>query len=136
MEGLLGRWRMRWSALFMLATLFSCGRSESRIIHPPRSTDLGTCCLPRIPTEPVPTPHIGADGRPITVTWESTSYECASLTCVSYLGSEAYCTEQCTDSSDCDNGFTCLEVAPPINATHVGPWRVCVSAQLEQCITP
>jgi hypothetical protein len=122
----------------MLVLVIGCGRSESRHIQPPSDSDLGVCCLPTMPGEPIPAPQIGEDGRPITVTWQSPSYKCQSLTCVSYNGSDAYCTRECTADGDCGGvNYKCIQVAPPITLPqHVDAWRVCVNATLAQCVTP
>jgi hypothetical protein len=116
----------------------SCGRSESHHIQPPSDSDLGVCCLPRTAGEPIPTPEMGPDGRPLTVTWQSPSYECQSLTCISYNGSDAYCTRECNVDGDCaSDNYKCIEVAPPITLPNqVDAWRVCANPTLAQCVTP
>ncbi|NJK89469.1 MAG: hypothetical protein HC923_08750 [Myxococcales bacterium] len=57
------------------------------------------------------------------------AFDCASLTCVAFRGSEAYCTEPCEGTEDCPEGFECEAVitSDPPPGSPIGPEdRFCV----------
>lgn len=70
--------------------------------------DLGRCCA--YPSNhdggslPKPQPDGGS-----TVS-EDPALNCQDLSCVSYQGSQPYCTRPCTPNSSCPSGFVCQQV--------------------------
>lgn len=77
--------------------------------------DTGQCCevldpafMDRIPK---PDPNdVGPNGEPRNVIRLDPKFDCDNLTCVSYKGSEAYCTKECAFDDGCPEGFRCDEV--------------------------
>lgn len=98
-------------------------------------SDVGRCCE-----------VIGADPSIIPVSTETDegdfindiardpAFDCNSLTCVAFQGSEAYCTERCDRDEDCPEGFECRPVlrSEPPPGSAIGPEdRFCVRPEVD-----
>lgn len=78
------------------------------------SDDVGTCCdvldpslVSRIPTATTASSNIALDP----------AFDCNSLICVAYRGSQAYCTARCFVDADCPETFVCQ----PVLTANPGP---------------
>ncbi len=65
------------------------------------------------------------------------AFDCDNLTCVSYQGSMAYCTERCQTDASCRKGYSCVPViqSDPGPNSNIGPNdRFCVKMETQfQC---
>lgn len=98
-----------WRALCVVAcTLIACSES-----------DAGVCCETVSGVDPsiIPMPGMTPGGDVINDVSRDPAFLCNELTCVSYRGSEAYCTVMCTRNSDCPEGFVCA----PVLQSNPGP---------------
>jgi hypothetical protein len=75
-------------------------------------SDVGTCCqaLPGRNPELIPVPKTNAMGQFIDDISQDPAFDCFALTCVSFRGSMAYCTEPCQADDGCPDGFSCMPV--------------------------
>jgi hypothetical protein len=72
-------------------------------------TDVGQCCQAADPAL-VPPPAIDQQGRPANSIAVDPQFLCSDLTCVSYEGSQSYCTQRCEFDSNCPGDFVCANV--------------------------
>jgi hypothetical protein len=74
-------------------------------------SDVGRCCdvVPGGDESLIPQPRVEG-GTLINDIRQDPGFDCSSLTCVTFLGSEAYCTAPCDEADDCPDGFTCRSV--------------------------
>src|SRR5687767_8579339 len=75
-------------------------------------SDVGTCCkvLTGRPPELIPTPMRTPEGEWIDDISLDPAFDCEFLTCVSYQGAKAYCTQKCEFDTNCPENFVCLPV--------------------------
>lgn len=62
------------------------------------------------------------------------AFDCEFLTCVSYQGSQAYCTRTCETDDSCPSGFVCRRVleSDPGPDSNVDPnAKYCVRPEME-----
>lgn len=93
-------------------------------------SDVGRCCEVIGADESIiPTSTRTPTGDFINDISRDPAFDCNSLTCVAYRGSEAYCTERCDGDDACPDGFVCqpvLQSEPPPGSA-IGPDdRFCV----------
>jgi hypothetical protein len=98
------------------------------------SSDNGHCCSAKDPSV-LPMPDKTDAGSVVT---EDLQLNCESAACVSYQGSQPYCTQSCISDDSCPSGFTCAQVLhatppPPIDGGPVD-MKFCVKQGLTQCI--
>lgn len=97
--------------------------------------DTGQCCTVFAGSDPdlIPKPEFnGAD--PISVVRVHPDFDCENLTCVSFKGSQAFCTKECAFDDGCPEGFTCQPVieSNPGPMSNLGPDdKFCVRTQTE-----
>jgi hypothetical protein len=91
-------------------------------------TDVGQCCQAADPSL-VPPPATDQDGRPANTLARDAQLLCAELTCVSYQGSRAYCTEPCEHDASCPGGFVCA----PVIVSDPGP-EAELGASVKYCV--
>jgi hypothetical protein len=77
------------AALLLLSSLFTSGCGQSGI---------GSPCV------------VGGLDQPGNLKVLLGTGECTTNICVSYLGSDGYCTQQCTAPAGCPNGYLCCPV--------------------------
>lgn len=92
------------------------------------SDDVGNCCEALDPSlsDRIPTATSGATSADIAI---DPAFDCASLTCVAFPGSPAFCTALCSDDGDCPDDFACRSVltANPGSGSGLQPGdRYCV----------
>jgi hypothetical protein len=76
------------------------------------NNDTGDCCRvsPGRDGGLPPQPTFTDAGLPINDIRVDPAFICRTLTCVSFQGTEAYCTEECERTEDCPEGFSCQAV--------------------------
>ena len=76
------------------------------------SSDVGECCAVLDPAfaDRVPTSSTSRTGDPTSDIALDPKFDCASLTCVAWRGTEAFCTEPCFADEDCPEDFVCRSV--------------------------
>jgi hypothetical protein len=82
----------------------------------------------------IPQPENGPDGDPRTIIRTDPAFDCDDLVCVSYKGSQAFCTKGCAFDDGCPEGFTCeaVIISDPGSSASIGPDdKFCVRAQTE-----
>lgn len=74
--------------------------------------DVGKCCSVLIDDadERIPMSRTSTSGQPTSDIALDPAFDCSSLICVAYQGSQAYCTERCFAEEDCPEGFSCRAV--------------------------
>lgn len=85
-----------------------------------QSNDTGRCCTVTAGREnevQIPQPERGPDGEPRDIVGVHPAFNCEELACVSFQGSQAYCTRQCEFADNCPEGFAC----EPILQSSAGP---------------
>ena len=78
-----------------------------------QTEDTGHCCRTLIAdaSSALPEPELGSDGGlPRNLVGQHPAYDCESLTCVSWEGSNPFCTRKCTSQRPCPLGFECRPV--------------------------
>lgn len=89
------------------------------------TSDVGTCCqvLPGRNEMVIPQPMQTTEGEWIDDITLDPAFDCDFLTCVSYQGSRAYCTEKCESDDSCPKDFVCLPViqSDPGPNSNIGP---------------
>ena len=92
--------------------------------------DVGVCCQAGAGADPsiVPEPAYDSTGAPANVVSRDPQLLCEEISCVSYQGSKAYCTQGCQSDSGCPGDFKCVQViaSDPGQAATAGPLRYCV----------
>jgi hypothetical protein len=99
-------------------------------------SDVGTCCqvLPGRPMELIPVPMQTDKGEWIDDISLDPAFDCENLTCVSYQGSNAYCTQKCEFKENCPDEFDCVPViaSDPGPDSNIGPNdKFCVRPMLQ-----
>jgi hypothetical protein len=71
----------------------------------------------------IPTPMMTPEGEWIDDISLDPAFDCEFLTCVSYQGAKAYCTQKCEFDSNCPEDFTCVSViaSDPGPGSNIGP---------------
>ncbi len=94
-------WPAALAALALAAVLGAVGCQKD---------DVGTCCkvLPGSDQNLIPRPD--PENPALDLIKLDPAFDCSGLTCVSYQGSAAYCTRECTEVADCPEGFDCRSV--------------------------
>lgn len=74
--------------------------------------DTGICCQVLSGRDPnlVPKPEKAPSGEWINAIKLDPAFDCSNLTCVSYQGTNAFCTKACQEVGDCPEGFACEPV--------------------------
>ena len=82
-------------------------------------SDVGTCCKVLDGRDPmlIPVPKMTDRGEWIDDISLDPAFDCENLTCVSYQGSNAYCTQKCAFDDSCPKDFKCV----PVIASDPGP---------------
>ena len=96
-------------ALMHLLFVFGLGFSSLAC----QTEDTGRCCETLITdaSTALPTPEFTGDGGiPRNQVGQHPAFDCESLTCVSWQGSQPFCTRKCTESRPCPQGFDCKPV--------------------------
>lgn len=76
------------------------------------SDDVGACCKVLDPSlvDRIPTSTATPAGSPSSDIALDPAFDCNSLICVAFRGSQAFCTARCFDDSDCPETFVCQSV--------------------------
>lgn len=95
------------------------------------SDDTGNCCrvLAGRDANLVPKPEKAPSGEWINAIKLDPAFDCSNLTCVSYQGTNAFCTKACQEADDCPEGFACEPVlqSDPGPGSNIQPGdRFCV----------
>ncbi len=94
-------------------------------------SDVGRCCEVLIQNgeDLLPVSEEISPGKFINDVSRDPAFDCESLTCVAFLGSEAYCTAACSSDEDCPGGFVCVSVLqsdPPPGSSITAEDMFCV----------
>lgn len=125
-------WTHRWQVGWLAGLALSLGLAACE------DTDVGRCCeVVGADDSLIPTSTRTPSGDFINGIARDPAFDCESFTCVSYEGSQAYCTEACDDDDDCPDDFECLPVIlsePPPGSDGIGPDdRFCVQPGRLEC---
>ena len=71
----------------------------------------------------IPKPMKTTEGEWIDDISLDPAFDCENLTCVSYQGSQAYCTQKCAFDDSCPDEFECVNViaSDPGPDSNLGP---------------
>ena len=108
--------------------------------HGCKDEDTGTCCisLSKDAASAIPVPDTPDGGIPRDLVAVHPAFDCEQLTCVSWQGSEAFCSRKCDDKRKCPDGFLCrpvLESSPGAGAGIQPDDTFCVRAACDD-MTP
>ena len=87
----------------------------------------------------IPTPMQTDKGEWIDDISLDPGFDCEFLTCVSYQGSNAYCTRKCEFPENCPDGFDCVSViaSDPGPDSNIGPNdKFCVRQEVQFSCEP
>jgi hypothetical protein len=97
-----------------------------------QTDDTGHCCQTVISdaSSALPVPEFPGDGGiPRNLVSQHPAFDCASLTCVSWQGSDPFCTRKCSPTRPCPLGYDCepvLESSPGAGANIQPDDKFCV----------
>jgi hypothetical protein len=121
-------------SLALLAGLCACGGKIAGIDVAGalgiNKSDLGACCHELTDAGLIPTIEPGT-----THIQDSVNFNCESEICISFNGSQPYCTRECSSAADCADGFTCDVVVPAMGPPDSGiaARRACIDKALVKC---
>ena len=102
--------------------------------------DTGRCCevLLSDASTAIPSPEFPGDGGiPRNLVAQHPAFDCESLTCTSWQGSDPFCTRKCNAERPCPQGFECkaiLESDPGMGASISPDDTFCVRRNCESDI--
>lgn len=119
--------RRRWTVGLASTSLAICASGAFFAC----SDDVGQCCSVLDPAlaDRIPTATTTRSGSPTSDIALDPAFDCDSLVCVAFQGSEPYCTERCFEDGDCPEDFVCRSVlaADPGPEANIRPGdRFCV----------
>jgi hypothetical protein len=108
--------------MFMLAsTACDCGGEDLGFCT--ADDEIGRCCTLIDGSDPNIVPRSSTVAGMDYSVYLNLRFDCSCLTCASYRGSPAFCTNECLSNEDCPDGFSCE--ATPATA-NVVPKKFCV----------